>query len=153
MRAILLFERCREALQAEERLRMRMRQLREAMTFVGQSMNANGGSRAPNVDDKMAAFAAALDELECRLKARERRHSAEIVAACALLEGLTAIESAVMYAFYVSGKPTRVIASELNYTDGYIRNVKMGAEKKMRALDDRAAADCLPSWYAEDTDE
>ena len=84
MRAITILQRCRDAEQDLRRIRQRIERRREAAESVTPRINAGGG-RSTAEPDKIAAFVAAITELEADLRGREQARRVEVAAACVLL--------------------------------------------------------------------
>ena len=120
MRAITILQRCREAEQDLRRIRQRIERRREAAESVTPRINAGGG-RSTAESDKIAAFVAAITELEADLRGREQARRVEVAAACVLLDCLPENESAVLHQFYIKRQKIPAIARKLGFTEGYIR--------------------------------
>ncbi len=87
MKGMTVLKRCRAAEGDMARIRLRIQRRREAMECITPRMDVTG-SRSTAEPDKMGAFVAAITELEADLKARELARSAEVAAACVLLDAL-----------------------------------------------------------------
>lgn len=117
-----------------------------AQSIVPQGMGTGGGTG----DDKMASFAADIDRLEREKTAREQQQSAELAAACVLLDTLPKKESSVLHHFYIKREKIEVIAQKLTYSSGYVRTLKTSGEKKMRAIPMETLRASMPAWYAKE---
>ena len=147
MKAITILARCRNADSEIRRIQQRIRQRREAAESVTPKMDAIGGGRGTSEPDKIAAFVAAIVELEQRLEAREQARRVEVVAACVLLEALPENESAVLHQYYIQRQKVPGIAHKLGYTEGYIRKLKSEAERMLDEVPESRVAGLLPAWY------
>ena len=119
MRAITIMQRCRDAEQDLRRIRQRIERRREAAESVTPRINAGGG-RSTAEPDKIAAFVAAITELEADLRGREQARRVEVAAACVLLDRLPETEGAVLHQYYVQRRKIHNIAAKMGYTDSYI---------------------------------
>lgn len=147
MKAITILARCRNADSEIRRIKQRIEQRREAAESVTPRMDAIGGGRGTSEPDKIAAFVAAIDELERRLEAREQARRVEVVAACVLLETLPETESAVLHQYYIQHQKVPGIARKLGYTEGYIRKLKAQAERMLDEVPEARVVQALPAWY------
>lgn len=153
MRAITILKRCREAEQDMRRIRQRIQQRREAAESVTPKANAIGGGRGTVEPDKIAAFVAAITELEADLQAREQARRVEAAAACVLLDRLPENESAVLHQFYIKRLKIPAIAHELGFTEGYIRKLKTVGERLLDELPRETVLGALPGWYTRERPE
>lgn len=152
MKGMTVLKRCRAAEGDMARIRQRIQRRREAMECITPRMDVTG-SRSTAEPDKMDAFVAAITELEADLKARELARSAEVAAACVLLDALPEGESSVLHAYYVKRLKMPAIAKRMGYTEGYIRKLKKEGENLMDALPADIVAACLPAWYIRERPE
>ena len=105
MKGMTVLKRCRAAEGDMARIRLRIQRRREAMECITPRMDVTG-SRSTAEPDKMGAFVAAITELEADLKARELARSAEVAAACVLLDALPAdTVAACLPAWYIRERP------------------------------------------------
>lgn len=146
MRAITILQRCRDAEQDLRRIRQRIERRREAAESVSPRINAGGG-RSTAEPDKIAAFVAAITELEADLRGREQARRVEVAAACVLLDGLPENESAVLHQFYIKRQKIPAIARRLGFTEGYIRKLKTMGERMLDELPQETVRGALPCWY------
>lgn len=153
MKAITILKRCRDAEQDMRRIRQRIQQRREAAESVTQRVDAIGGGRGTAEPDKIAAFVAAITELDADLKAREQARRVEVAAACVLLDCLPENESAVLHQFYIKHLTIPAIAHKLGFTEGYIRKLKMTGEHLMDELPRETVLSALPGWYLRERPE
>jgi DNA-directed RNA polymerase specialized sigma24 family protein len=153
MKAITILIRCRSGEGELRRIRQRIQQRREAAECITPRMDNVGGGRGTSEPDKIAAFVAAITELEAELNAREQARLAEVAAACVLLDALPESESAVLYQYYVKRQKAHAIAKKLGFTEGYIRKLKADGERLLEATPPEAVASALPAWYLRERPE
>ena len=148
MNAMTIFIRCREADDELRAYAMRIQQRRDALTSItAPPPDPNGGSHARGRHDKIPSIAADIGDIEAAMHHREERKRAEIAAACVLLDCLPVNQSRVMNLYYVQGFRVAQIAKRLNFSDGYIRKLKVISESTASAIDESVVDGALPSWY------
>ena len=146
MRAITIMQRCRDAEQDLRRIRQRIERRREAAESVTPRINAGGG-RSTAEPDKIAAFVAAITELEADLRGREQARRVEVAAACVLLDRLPETEGAVLHQYYVQRRKIHNIAAKMGYTDSYICRLKTAGERILNNMEPEIVRSALPNWY------
>ncbi|MEG0742725.1 MAG: hypothetical protein RR521_10875 [Clostridia bacterium] len=147
MKAITIFERCRSAEGDMRRIRQRIEQRREAAENITPKMDAIGGGHGTTEPDKIAAFVAAISELEAELQAREQEHRVETAAACILLDSLPGRVSMVLHLYYVRGVKPSAISSKMRFCESYIRKMKAEGEELLAGIAPANVDATLPTWY------
>lgn len=152
MKAMTILTRCRAAEADMRRLRQRIRQRREAAESI-TPVTTDTGSRQPSngEPDRLAVLLCAITELEAALEAREKARRVEVAAVCVYLDTLEETESTVIHRYYVTRLKVSAIAAEMNFTEGYIRRLKVEAERKLDALSDADVRAALPPWYLKES--
>lgn len=154
MDALTILKRCRAADEDIRRLEQRIQQRRDAMTSINAPQaDPDSGSRGPRDPDKIGKILGDIDILERRLTARKQARNVELAAACVLLDGLQAMESSVLHAYYVRQEDTAVIARRMKYRDSYIRKIKARGERHLSAMAPEQVAATLPPWYLKEQGE
>lgn len=148
MDALTIMTRCRNAAADMEELEGRIRQRRDALESAGGAPGVSA-SRQGMVRDRMAEAVSAITELEKRLAARRERYAVEIVAASAISESLDQPGGRVAYLYYGKGLNARAIARRMQYSEGYVRQLKRRAEDQLRGISGAQLYDYLPAWYLE----
>lgn len=146
MDAMTIFRRCREAGADIEALEMKIRQRRDALTQVTQTLDTTGGGKGP-AGDRMAGVVAAIADLDARIRDRRERQAVEIAAACVLMDTLEEKYARVLHLYYVKGLTVRAAARRMKYSEGYVRKLKREAEDAAGALDPETVRASLPDWY------
>ena len=113
---------------------------------VTPRINAGGG-RSTAESDKIAAFVAAITELEADLRGREQARRVEVAAACVLLDRLPETEGAVLHQYYVQRRKIHNIAAKMGYTDSYICRLKAAGERILNNMEPEIVRSALPNWY------
>ncbi|MBR2664831.1 MAG: hypothetical protein IKE25_14050 [Clostridia bacterium] len=149
MEAIIILRRCRNAANDIRKLERRIQLRRDAMLSVTPRLDPNGGSRGGGDPDLIGRILADIDDLERSMDARRKAEAVEICAVCIMLDRLTAMESQVLYGYYVRRESSGEIAKRLNYTAGYIRKIKADGERQLRGIAGAAVDALLPEWYRE----
>lgn len=148
MNAVDILDRCRDAAAEIGRLTERRERLMECATSVTSHIGRSGG-RGGSVSDKVASFAADLDECERQLSARKNEYDAELLAACRIVDTLGEPECGIMYRYYVQGQTVSGIAQALNYSVSYVKQKKRGALAAVRKMPEATILANLPEWYRE----
>lgn len=149
MTAMQIFERCKALDGDKKALRDRITRYRESATRMGAALGSIG-SRSTAESDKLAAIMGEIDELERGIKQRERQYTAEVAAACKLLDVLPETECKIIDRYYISGEPLTAIARSMAYSYGYVRTVKSAACAHLESIPEAMVAALLPSWYLDE---
>ena len=89
-----------------------------------------------------------LARLRADRDARAARREAEVVYACSICDRLRGIEADVIYAYYVEGVTLAALARARGYSEGYLRNVRRRAERRIvEEIPDDTTAAAMPGWY------
>lgn len=145
-----ILDRCRRAEADKRRLRERVEMFRDTAGRMTAGLDGIG-ARSTGESDHMATIMGEIDAVERALRQRDREYTAEVAAACQLLDLLPALECSVLSRYYVHGQGLRAIAQELGYSYNYVRNRKAAGCHQLEGLDGEYVARLLPGWYiAED---
>lgn len=144
--AMVILERCRRAEAEKRRLREKIDMYRESAGHMTASLDGIG-SRSTGDTDRMAAYVARIDAAERALRQRDREHTAEVAAACRLLELLPDLECGIMNRFYVRGQSLNAIAQALHYSYSHVAHRKLEAVKMLREVPEAEVIMLLPAWY------
>ena len=146
MTAMVILERCRAAEKELRLTREKIARYRDAARRMTSALDGVGG-RSSGEADRLAAIAGEIDALERRMKRREEDYSAELDAACRLLDMLPPKEALILYRYYLKRQTLSAVAAELGYSRGYIRNLKGAACARLAALGEGEVLRLLPVWY------
>ena len=105
------------------------------------------GARSTGESDHMATIVGEIDAVERDLRQRDREYTAEVAAACQLLDMLPALECSVLSRYYVHGQNLRAISQELGYSYNYVRNRKAAGCRQLASLGEGEVMRLLPYWY------
>lgn len=152
MTALEVLERCRGAESDLRRLKLRIRQRRDAAACISPKMDDIGGGHGSGPKDKLAENVADIDRLGHEYDARQEQYAAEIAAACVLLDALPENISNVLHRYYVKHEKISVTATALNFTEGYIRRMKGEGEERLMAVPEAEVAKMFPAWYMRSCD-
>ena len=144
--AMVILERCRAAEKEIRLLREKIARYHDAARRMTAALDGVGG-RSSGEADRLAAITGEIDALERRVKAREAAYSAEVAAACRLLDLLPSMETLILHRYYLKRQTLSAVAAELGYSRGYIRNLKGAACARLGALGEGEVLRLLPQWY------
>lgn len=144
--AMEILERCRRVEADRRKLRERVEMYRDAAGRMTASLDGIG-ARSTGETDHMAAIMGEIDAVEQLLRQREREYSAELSAACRLLEGLPELQQIVLVAYYIRRESLAAAALKLGYSQGYVRNLKTDAVRQLQQIGESAVIRLLPDWY------
>lgn len=144
MTAMTILERCRSAEADKRRLLGRIDRYRDMAGRITATLDSIGGGRSTGESDRMAGVVGEIDALERQIRQREREYGAELAAANKVLDGLPSVAGEIMSRFYIRRQPLRMIASEMGYSYGYVRNTKSSTARELRAM---PMAGKMPDWY------
>lgn len=150
MDAMEVLERCREAARDVASLRGRSERLSEVATGLGGHGGDGTGSRSTRERDRMAAYVAAQDDLERKIRARERDQRAEEQISAILIDrvlGGSDQHAAVMYAYYIRRRTYKEIGVELHLSVSRVKNVRLEAAAQLREVPEADVAVLLPMDY------
>ncbi|MGX8705585.1 MAG: hypothetical protein ACSW8J_03305 [bacterium] len=142
--AMEILERCRRAEGEKRRLKERADMIRDTAGHMTSSLDGIG-TRSSGETDHMAGMAAMLDAVERELAQRDREYTAEVAAACQLMDMLPALECGVMSRYYIRGQTLRSIARDMGYS--YISRCKTSGCQRLLHLGEGAVMRLLPQWY------
>ena len=141
-----ILERCRRAGAEMRRLHEKVDMYRDTAGRMTASLDGIG-ARSTGESDHMATIMGEIDSVERDLRQRDREYTAEVAAACKLLDMLPALECSVLNRYYVHGQNLRVIAQELGYSYNYVRNCKAAGCRQLASLGEGEVMRLLPYWY------
>lgn len=144
--AMEILERCRRAEGEKRRLKEWADMIRDTAGHMTASLDGIG-ARSTGAGDRMVGLMARLEEAEQALKRRDQEYTAEVAAACQLLDHLPPLECSVMSRFYIRGQSLRAIAADMGYSYGYVRGIKSDGCKQLQRLGEGEVMRVLPSWY------
>ena len=147
MYAMEILRRCRTAAEEIERMEIRIRQRRAAAGAGGASLSMDGGPGGSGYGDRVGRIGAELADLERQKEERELALSVEMASACALMDLLPALESKILYGYWVERKSTGEIARTEHFTQAYVRKKKRGGEMLLEMLTPERVLATLPKWY------
>ena len=96
---------------------------------------------------RLHVLAVSDEEAEQALKKRDQEYTAEVAAACQLLDQLPPLECSVMSRFYVRGQSLRSIAADMGYSYSYVRGLKSEGCRKLGGIGEGVVLGLLPHWY------
>ena len=141
-----ILERCRRAGAEMRRLHEKVDMYRDTAGRMTASLDGIG-ARSTGESDHMATIMSEIDSVERDLRQRDREYTAEVAAACKLLDMLPALECSVLNRYYVHGQNLRIIAQELGYSYNYVRNCKAAGCRQLASLGEGEVMQLLPYWY------
>lgn len=144
--AMEILERCRRAEGEKRRLKERADMIRDTAGHMTSSLDGIG-ARSSGETDHMASMAAMLDAVEREFAQRDREYTAEVAAACQLMDMLPALECGVMSRYYIRGQTLRSIARDMGYSYSYISRCKTSGCQRLLHLGEGAVMRLLPQWY------
>ncbi len=144
--AMEILERCRRAEGEKRRLKERADMIRDTAGHMTASLDGVG-SRSTGAGDRMVGLMARLEEAEQALKQRDQEYTAEVAAACQLLDRLPPLECGIMTRYYIRGETLKVISTAMGYSYGYICNNKTAACRQLKKLGVDEVLRVLPTWY------
>lgn len=144
--AMEILERCRRAEGEKRRLKERADMIRDTAGHMTSSMDGIG-ARSTGETDRMATMVGMLDAVERELDQRDHEYTAEVAAACQLLDMLPALECGVMSRYYIRGQTLRSIARDMGYSYSYISRCKVSGCQHLLQLGEGAVMRLLPQWY------
>lgn len=150
MTAMDIMVRCREGIGDLQRLSETIARLEDCATSAVSRVDRVGGRGAPR--DKLADFAAAIDEAQRAMDARRKRFDVELLAACRLVDRLDEPTCGVIYRFYVQGQTVSGIAQALNYSPGYVKQLKKRGTTALGGIAQDELDELLPAWYRDGED-
>lgn len=150
IKAIDILERCRKAPEDIERLEAQLSRLKErAEGLRGQDLGRIG-SAGTGEADKLAAFAADIDDVERQIRRRTLEKIEEERVACRLIAFVPAIMGEILYRYYVVGMKLEAVAKQCDYHPAYVRKVKARGDLAMGAVKSSVVMGLLPKWYTEE---
>ena len=144
--AMVIMERCKSAERDLRLIREKVARYRDASQRMTSTLDGVG-SRGTGEADRLAAIMGEIDELERRAATRDKEYTAELAAACKLLNMLPSIECSILGRYYVSRQPLKAIAADLGYSYGYVRTRKGEGCAKLEELPEGVVLGMLPPWY------
>ena len=144
--AMEILERCRRAEAEKRRLQEKVDMIRDMAGHMTSSLDGVG-SRSTGGGDHMAAMMARLEAAELEVQRRDRAYTAEVTAACQLLDRLPPLECSIMTRYYIRGETLRAISKGMGYSYGYICNSKTSACRQLKRLGEGEVLRLLPGWY------
>ena len=144
--AMTILDRCRAAERDLRLLGERAARYQDASQRITSTLDGVG-SRATGESDRMAVMMAEIDDLERRIATRRREYTAEMTAACKLLDILPSVEGSILSRFYVRRQPLKAIAVELGYSYGYVRSCKAEGCARLESVPEGVILGLLPTWY------
>lgn len=150
--AMVILERCKAAQRELRLLGEKADRYRDASQRMTSTLDG-AGARATGESDRMAAMVAEIDDLERRIAARRREYTAELAAACKLLDMLPGVECRILSRFYVRHQPLKAIANDLGYSYGYVRTLKALGRERMERVPEGTVLGLLPAWYIIDNEK
>ena len=134
----------RDILRLEEQIDD-LRALAEGVRSPGTGSGGSGGE-----DDRMAAYAVRLDELESRLRRVRADQGGEKAAIILLTDGLERKLRKCARYFYCDGLSAEMIAREMSYTPSYVYGFLRQVRALAKTIGDEETAAVLPPWYGRD---
>lgn len=144
--AMEILERCRRAEEEKRRLTEKINMYRETAGHLTASLDGIG-ARSTGEADHMTTMVAKIDAVERELRQRDKEYTAEMNAACQLLEALPDLECSIMSRFYVRGQTVKAIAKDLGYSYGHVSRCKTEAIRRLREIGEGEVMRLLPIWY------
>jgi hypothetical protein len=144
--AMEILERCRRAEGEKRRLKERADMIRDTAGHMTASLDGIG-ARSTGETDHMANMVAMLDGVERELQQRDREYTAEVAAACQLMDMLPALECSIMSRYYIRGQTLRKIAQDTGYSYSYVCRCKASGRQQLLQLGEGEIMRLLPQWY------
>ncbi len=144
--ALEILERCRRAEAEKKRLKERADMIRDTAGHMTASLDGIG-SRSTGETDHMANMMGRLDAVERELRQRDREYTAEVNAACQLMDMLPALECSIISRHYIRGQTLRSIAREMGYSYSWVCHCKASACQQLARLGEGEIMRLLPQWY------
>ena len=144
--AMEILERCRRAEAEKRRLQEKVDMIRDMAVRMTSSLSG-AGARSTGGGDHMAAMMARLEAAEQDVQRRDREYTAEVAAACQLLDRLPPLECSILTRYYIRGETLRAISKGMGYSYGYICNSKTTACRQLKDLGEGEVMRLLPTWY------
>lgn len=125
-----VFRRCKAGRREMRCIQRQIRELKVAARGVRCAMRerVQGGKR----EDRLAEYAAALDEMERTLEERIAQYVEDLKAAEKMLSRLSETEELVMREYYLNGLTNEQAADALGISDRHVRRAKAAAMRKLR---------------------
>lgn len=133
MTALELLDKCRNAEADMQTLRRKIAQRRESMTAISVQLDSIGGGRG-SLNDRMAAYAAEVDELTGALEERAAAMINETRAAYKLLDMLEEKQERVLHMWYMKNCSTSLIARKTKFSEGYVRKLRRDGENALSGV-------------------
>ena len=144
--AMEILERCRRAEDDKRRLRERIDMYWDTAEHMTASLDGIG-SRSTGEADHTGALLAKIDAVEREIKQRDEEYTAEITAACQLLETLPDLECSIMTGYYVRRQSLKEICADKKKSYGHVSRCKTAATRPLRAISEGEVIKLLPDWY------
>jgi len=144
--AMEILERCRRAEGEKRRLKERADMIRDTAGHMTASLDGIG-ARSTGENDHMLTMVEMLDSVEQELAQRDREYTAEVAAACQLLDMLPPMECSVLSRYYIRGQTLRSIARDMGYSYSYVSRCKASGCQLMQELGEGWVMRLLPEWY------
>ena len=148
MNALDILKHCRSANHEIENIRQLIDRKRDILSSLPTlNLDDTGGSHSKADKDKIGQILSDIDLLEREIQNKEAERDAESIAAASFLDKLPAIESKILFEYYIKRWDTEKIAYKNNYTGGYVRKQKRVAERKMECVEFENIKYLFPDWY------
>lgn len=144
--AMEILERCRRAEGEKRRLKERADMIRDTTGHMTASLDGIG-ARSTGETDHMLTMVGMLDAVERELKQRDREYTAEVAAACQLMDMLPPMECSVLSRYYIRGQTLRSIAQDMGYSYSYVSRCKASGCQLLLGLGEGEIMRLLPQWY------
>lgn len=148
MNALDILKHCKAAHHDIENIRQLIDRKRDVLSALPTlKTDDTGGSHTKADKDKIGQILSDIDLLEREIQTREAERDAESIAAVTFLDRLPAIESKILFEYYIKRRSTEEIAAKNNYTGGYVRKAKRTGEKKLEFVEFENIKYLFPDWY------
>ena len=147
--AMEILERCRRAEAEKRRLQEKVDMIRDMAVRMTSSLSGVG-ARSTGGGDHMAAMMARLEAAEQDVQRRDREYTAEVAAACQLLDRLPPLECSVMSRFYIRRQSMRAIAADMGYSYSHVCHCKADGCQRLKAMPEDIVLGMLPHWYIDE---
>lgn len=144
--AMEILERCRRAESEKRRLREKVEMFRDTAGRMTASLDGIG-ARSTGEADHMATIIGEIDAVERELKQRDKEYTAEVAAACQMLDMLPPLECSVLSRYYVRRQTLRSIARDMGYSYSYVCHCKASGCQRLEVLGEGEVMRLLPVWY------
>ena len=107
---------------------------KDAVASITAGYGESGGHGSGETD-RMAAYAARVEELEKRLSERREAQRREAELCLDLCEQLEGVNRTVLYSYYLKSWTLDAIATSSGFTPGYVRRKKKELDEWLKTID------------------